>query len=105
MATPSLGIFENTMRGNEVWLEVVAALQIARQRLRQLPAALPDDVFIVDQRIRQIVMDLIQLASGHYAAGCEGGKTKLLQSGAMASGPLVDAMRGTGPRAEGLCQG
>jgi hypothetical protein len=38
MASPSLDIFKENMRGNPVWREVVPDLQIVRQHLRQFGA-------------------------------------------------------------------
>lgn len=45
------------------WLEVIADLQIASRHLRQLASDIPEECVDVDQRIHQIVADLIRLGS------------------------------------------
>jgi hypothetical protein len=65
MASPSLDISNKNMRGNPVWLEVGADLQIARRQRRQLASASvsPGELSAIDRRIHQIVASLVRLAS------------------------------------------
>jgi hypothetical protein len=63
MASPSLVLSQTDMRGDPVWLEVIADLQIARRRLRQLASVISGEYLALDQRIHQIVTSLVRLAS------------------------------------------
>jgi hypothetical protein len=68
MASSSLAISTKNVRNHPVWLEVVADLQIARRRLRQLASAAisSGELSAIDRQIHQIVASLVQLASdGH----------------------------------------
>lgn len=59
---PSLDIFRKDVRGNPVWIDVVADLEVARFRLNQLASALPGEYFVFDQRTHRIVVSVPHLS-------------------------------------------
>ena len=55
MATPHLDILRRQSDGSFTWIETVADLESARERLRDLALADPAEYFVFDQKLQQIV--------------------------------------------------
>jgi hypothetical protein len=63
MDSPSLDIFRKDVRGNPVWLDAVANLEIAWLRLSQMASAIPGEYFAFDQSTHKIVVSVSRLGS------------------------------------------
>jgi hypothetical protein len=59
MPSSSFDVFKKDMRGNPVLLELVADLQIARRRLRQLASLARGEYIAFNQRTKQVVASLV----------------------------------------------
>ena len=55
MVTPHLDILKRQSDGSFVWIETVADMESARNRLSALAGANPGEYFVFDQRQQQVV--------------------------------------------------
>ena len=61
--TPHLDILKRHSDGSFIWIETVADIQSARDRLRHLAGLQPGEYFVFDQRLQQIVATTAQRMS------------------------------------------
>jgi len=55
MHTPHLDILKRQVDGSFIWIETVADLESARNRLKTLAAGAPGEYFVFDHKQQQIV--------------------------------------------------
>jgi hypothetical protein len=71
MPSFSFDVLKKDMRGNPVVLELVADLQIARRRLRQLASVARSEYIAFNQRTKRIAASLVRWASDTHYKSCE----------------------------------
>lgn len=60
MVTPHLDILKRQSDGSFIWIETVADIESARNRLRHLAGTSPGEYFVFDQKLQQIVATTAQ---------------------------------------------